>query len=142
MKKYILFLFFLFLAFSCEKRECDGKTIEIELINKAEYYFQGVKTRKINNHVIISTIETYLDGLNKDISNKVFVNSNFGYIQANISAEKCKNYKSFDIIFTESFGEIIRFNKDNDNASEYYRNEEFVKFCKSILNMSDKNIRQ
>ena len=137
MLRNIILIFIVFCSISCGKKVCKEPITEIELINKAEYYYGGLKELKITDNQKISQIESALQQLETDLKNSISINENFGYIEVIMSSSACENLKSFNIIFTESYGNIILYNKDNDNRSEYYSNHEIVNFIMSQLNMSE-----
>jgi len=139
LKNLILILLLSFL-FSCEQKECSLPITEIRIINKAKHSYGGKKSLTITDKEKIKNIELLLKKLKTDISKETSAQMNFGFVEILFSTNDCENIGYFNIVFTESYGDLIHYNSDDDYDYEYFSNNEIVEYIKTEMKMLENRI--
>lgn len=113
-----------------EKEKIDYPITKLELINKAEYYYSGLESINISDKNEINNIQREIDKLRNDLSKEIVISVNYGYVDILLKNDKGDKQESFSIVFTEYYGDIIRY-----GGKHYYRNQILVDLIKDKLKM-------
>ena len=131
MRYIVLLVVFVVFLNTCEKKtKLNSPITEIEFLNNAEYYYGGLELFSLEDKKEVEYLIERVHELKDDKSNEVMISVNYGYVDVISFDENHNSEKYFSVVFTEFYGDVIRY-----NGKHYYYDEELVGFIKDKLKM-------
>jgi len=138
---WFIFIGILTCFYGCIKKsqEFDVESIsKIKISNRATHYYGGnPESLIIDDTLDINYVKDKIESLSENIYQSVYINSHYGSILVERIDSIGKKEEFFAIIFTKSYGDIIRY-----GSKGYYRNTELTTYLKEKLGITKERLRR